>query len=86
MSVGGVTQAKQLCTYRCTAPPTPAAHLCVAPCALLYQAPRHGAAHGEALEDAPDEVTQAEGHQLLEGGVQMSGDLPGSAWSLCRCV
>ena len=49
--------------HRCT--PTPEAHLCVAPSALLYQAAGHGAAHGEALEDAPNEVTEAKSHQLL---------------------
>lgn len=47
---------------------TPEAYLRVASCALLYQAPRHGAAHGEALEEASDEVTEAEGNQLLLGG------------------
>lgn len=48
---------------------TPEAYLRVAPRALLDQAPRHGAAHGEALEEASDEVAEAEGHQLLWGGV-----------------
>lgn len=43
------------------------AHLCVAPSALLYQAPRHRTAHREAPEDAPDEVTEAESYQLLSG-------------------
>lgn len=43
----------------------PEAHLCVASGALLYQAAGHGTAHGEALEDAPNEITEAESHQLL---------------------
>lgn len=43
------------------------AHLCVAPGTLLYQAPRHGAAHGETLEEAANEVAEAKGHQLLWG-------------------
>lgn len=44
------------------------AYLCVASCALLYQAPGHGAAHGEALEEASNEVTEAKSNQLLLGG------------------
>ena len=67
---GRTTQAKP-CACRCTPKPTPAAHLCVAPGALLYQAPRHRAAHREALKDAPDEVTEAKCHQLLMGVVQV---------------
>lgn len=35
------------------------------PCALLHQAPRHGASDGECLEERADEVTQAKGYQLL---------------------
>lgn len=46
-------------------PSRSSAHLRVAPGALLYQAAGHGAAHREALEDAPNEVTEAESHQLL---------------------
>lgn len=46
---------------------TPEAHLRVAPGALLYQAPRHGAAHRETLEEAANEITEAKGHQLLWG-------------------
>lgn len=48
---------------------TPEAYLCVASRALLDQAPRHGAAHGEALEEASNEVAEAQGYQLLWGGV-----------------
>lgn len=46
-------------------------HLAVAPCALLHQAPRHGAADGETLEEAPQEVAEAQRNQLLWG--QSSG-------------
>lgn len=56
-------------TRQHTSMPVPAAHLCVAPSGLLYQAPGHGAAHREALEEASDEVTEAEGHQLLWGSM-----------------
>lgn len=70
----GITLEEQ-CS--CTQPRSPAhtdAHLCVAPGALLNQAPGHGAAHWEALEDASDEVTEAKGHQLLvEVGVGDAG-------------
>lgn len=46
---------------------TPEAYLCVASRALLYQAPRHGAAHRETLEEASNEVTEAKRYQLLWG-------------------
>ena len=46
-------------------------HLAVAPCALLHEAPRHGAADGETLEEAPQEVAEAQRDQLLQG--QSSG-------------
>lgn len=71
VSVGGMAQRSSVCAPRGAALPTPAAHLCVAPGALLYQAPRHGAAHREALEEAPDEVTETKGHQLLLRRAQM---------------
>ena len=41
-------------------------YLCFPSSALLYQAPRHGAGDGEGLEERADEVTQAEGDQLLK--------------------
>lgn len=66
--------------------PTPKTHLRVAPGALLYQAPRHRATHGEALEDASNEVTEAQGHQLLTGGSVGVRRLPRSGLSLSHCV
>lgn len=53
------------------------AHLCVAPGTLLYQAPRHGAAHGETLEEAANEVAEAKGHQLLLGKCSVRNHSPG---------
>jgi hypothetical protein len=50
-----------------TPTPMPKSYLCVAPGAFLYQAPRHRTTHREALKDTADEVTEAEGHQLLVG-------------------
>ena len=63
---GGIAQPKQcVCAHAHGCTPMPEAHLCVASGALLYQAAGHGTAHGEALEDAPNEITEAESHQLL---------------------
>lgn len=61
----GRTASMSRWTYTHTRTLTPEAYLCVASRALLYQAPRHGAAHGEALEEAPNEVAEAKGYQLL---------------------
>lgn len=57
-------EKQEACTQGCS-PAHSEAHLCVASSGLLYQGPRHGAAHREALEEAPNEVAETEGHQLL---------------------
>lgn len=49
-------------------------YLGFSPSALLHQAPRHGASDGEGLEERADEVTQAEGDELLTA--QHKGFIP----------
>lgn len=45
--------------------------------ALLHQTPWHGAGDGEGLEERADEVTQAEGNQLLEHKRTNTSELQG---------